>query len=130
LTRFIGALRVFPGAIVFAARDEGLAGATNRAGNVEQPPATVVHTDLEVAVIHGRFAAPWLNTGLVLVDTETLHGGTAIVQLAEWERRPLLDALRSAGFSLDVHEREFSIGSDIGSTVELKRMRRASGGAN
>jgi hypothetical protein len=130
LTRFIGALRVFPGAIVFAARDEGLAGAMNRAMNVEQPPVKVVNTDQEVAVIQGRLAAPWLNTGLVLVDSETLHGGTAIVQFAGWERRPLLDALRSAGFSLDVHESEFSIGSDIGSTVELARMRRGTGRAN
>ena len=91
---------------------------------------TIVHTDPDVAVIHGRFVPASVNTSLVLLDSETLHGGTAIVKFAGWQRRPLADVLRLAGFAVDVHDRTLSIGPDIGSTVELDRMRRASGGAN
>ena len=91
---------------------------------------TIVHTDPDVAVIHGRFVPASVNTGLVLLDFETLHGGTAIVKFAGWQRRPLADVLRLAGFAVDVHDRTLSIGSDIGSAVELDRVRRASGGAN
>jgi len=91
---------------------------------------TIVHTDPDVAVIHGRFVPASVNTSLVLLDSETLHGGTAIVKFAGWQRRPLADVLRLAGFAVDVHDRTLSIGSDIGSAVELDRVRRASGGAN
>ena len=91
---------------------------------------TIVHTDPDVAVIHGRFVPASVNTSLVLLDSETLHGGTAIVKFAGWQRRPLAEVLRSAGFAVDVHDRTLSIGSDIGSAVELDRVRRASGGAN
>ena len=52
------------------------------------------------------------------------------MQFAGWQRRPLADVLRLAGFAVDVHDRTLSIGSDIGSAVELDRVRRASGGAN
>ena len=130
LNRFMGALRVFPGAIVFAAANNRLGGAIDGAVNVEHPPVTIVHTDPDVAVIHGRFVPASVNTSLVLLDSETLHGGTAIVKFAGWQRRPLADVLRLAGFAVDVHDRTLSIGSDIGSAVELDRVRRASGGAN
>ena len=124
LSRFMGVLRVFPGAVVFSSNEEGLRGAANRAMNVERP-VTVVHVDRAVAVICARFTPPWLNTAVVLLDPEALQGGTALVQFPGWQRRPLLKALSSAGFSVDVHRRAFSLGSDIGSAAELERFRRS-----
>jgi hypothetical protein len=127
LARFAGDLRVFPGAVIFAASDRGVRGMANLALNAERPPVTVMHTDPEVALVCGRFAVPWLNSGVVLVDAQSIDGGTAVVQLPGWERRPLMAALRTAGFRVDLHRRAFSIGSDIGSTAELDRLRRTGG---
>jgi hypothetical protein len=83
-----------------------------------------VHRAPQVAVVYGRFAGPWLNTGVVLVDPVTLGTGTAVVQLPGWERRRLVQALCVSGFSVDVHRTAFSIGSIIGSAAELERLRR------
>ncbi len=123
VSRFMGALRVSPGAVVFACAAEGLPGAANKAMNVERPPVTVVHTDPRVALICARFAIPWLNRAVVLVDPEVLNAGTAVVQFPAWEQRGLVDALQRAAFTVDLHATAFSIGSNIGSQAELERLR-------
>jgi hypothetical protein len=119
----LGTLRVFPGAVVFEPSEGGLRRFANSTLNVDDPPAAIVHLDRDVAVVYGRFAVPWLNSGLVLVDPETLNRGTAVVQLPGWERGRLIDALSRAGFAVDVHRTAFSLGSSIGSQAELDRLR-------
>ncbi len=101
-----------------------MSGLANRALNVPEAPQAVVHREHHVAVIYARFGMPWLNTGVVLADTETLNTGTAVVQLPGWERRRLVEALHKAGFAVDLHPTAFSMGSEIGSRSELERLRR------
>lgn len=102
VSRFMGTLRVFPGAFVFVPAPEGLSHFANATLNIDKAPVAVVHRAPQVAVVYGRVAVPWLNTGVVLVDPVTLGTGTAVVQLPGWERRRLVQALCVSGFSVDV----------------------------
>jgi len=124
LSRFMGTLRVFPGALVFVPAAEGVSRFGNSALNIDKPPVAIVHRAPQVAVVYGRFAVPWLNTGVVLVDPDTLAGGTAVVQMPGWHRRRVVPALDASRLAVDVHRTAFSIGSDIGSQAELDRLRR------
>jgi hypothetical protein len=124
LSRFMGTLRVFPGVAVFVPALEGLSRFANTALNVGDPPTAIVHRAPQVAVVHGTLAPPWLNTGVVLVDPDTLGEGTAVVQMPGWQRRRLVVALTECGFAVDAHQTAFSMGSGIGSQAELDWLRR------
>jgi hypothetical protein len=99
------------------------AGLGNSLVNVEQPP-TVRHRDRTVVVVFGRFTLPWMNTGMVLTDHESIGQFTATLTFPTWQRRPIVIALRQAGFATEVYRTPFSSGIQIGSARELQRFRQ------
>lgn len=117
-TTFFGRLVVMSGEARFEP-----AGLANSLVNVEPPP-TVRHRDRTVVVVFGRFMLPWMNTGIVLTDQETIGQFTATLIFPTWQRRAIVIALRQAGFAAEVYRTPFSAGRQIGSATELQRFRQ------
>ena len=121
MSRFLGSFAVEPGRLTF----EPSQGVINDVLNIENATA-LVHTDTRVTLVWGRFLPPWLNTGVILVDHRQAGGAaTAVLQMPTWNRRPLIAALRSAGFAPEVYRTQTSMGGQIGSESELSRFRSA-----
>ena len=89
-----------------------------------EPAPTVSHTDHAVTVVHGSFAPPWMNSGLVLTDKGTLGRSTAVVGLAGWDRRKIAATLRAAGFDVEEYRTVWSVGGRIGTVRALERFRK------
>ena len=121
MSRFFGSFTVEPGRLTF----EPSQGVINDVLNIENATA-LVHTDTRVTLVWGRFLPPWLNTGVILVDhRQAGSGATGVLQMPAWNRRPLIAALRRAGFAPEVYRTRTSMGGQIGSESELSRFRSA-----
>jgi hypothetical protein len=111
MSRFFGSFTVEPGRLTFEPSECVI----NDALNLEHATA-LVHTDTRVTLVWGRFLPPWLNTGVILVDHRQAGGGaTGVLQMANRNRRPLVAALRSAGFAPYVYRTRTSMCGQIGS---------------
>jgi hypothetical protein len=117
MSRFFGRLRVSPGEVVFA--PEGRANSLNV--ELAKP---ILHRGRELAVVAGRLLPPWMNTGLVLVDSASPARIVGVVLLTAWQRRAVVAAATSAGFEVTVYRTSLSAGGGIGSVSELERFRR------
>jgi len=84
---------------------------------------TVTQSGSPVVVVHGRWLAPWMNTGVVLTDSKTLGTGTAVLSFRGGIRRTIVSALREAGFTVEDYATATSAGGNLGSVAELERFR-------
>lgn len=119
VSRFLGSFTVEAGCLTFEPSEAPI----NDALNIDKA-RSLVHTDPGVTVVWGRLLPPWLKTGVILVDYgQTGSRRTGVLQMASWNRRPLIAALRSAGFAPEVFRTRTSMGGQIGSETELSRFR-------
>jgi hypothetical protein len=116
MSRFFGDLSVEPRTARFEPRGPG-----NKL-NVEDAVTVTQSTD-SVVVVHGRWLPPWVNTGVVLTDSQALGTQTAVLMFAGWQRRRIVVALRDAGFTVEEYATATSAGGNLGSVAELERFR-------
>lgn len=96
----------------------------NALGNFE-PATQIVHRDSELTVVYGRLMPPWMNSGLVLVDSTPGSRTVGLMLLGgRGARREVVVAAEIAGFDVEVYRTWFSAGGGIGSVAELDRFRR------
>ena len=117
MSRFFGRLRISPGEIVFLPEGQG------NSLNLE-PAAPILHRDRDLTVVAGRLLLPWMNTGLVLVDSAAPARTVGLVLLTAWHRRAVASAAAAAGFEVTVYRTMLSAGGGIGSVSELERFRQ------
>jgi hypothetical protein len=117
MNRYFGRLLVTFGEVYFEPRGVG-----NKLN--PEPAAPVRHDGDTVVVAYARFGFPWMNTGVVLTDAAAIGQSTATVLLPAWHRSSVIDAIRNAGFDVEVYPTVFSAGGEIGSLTELDRFRR------
>jgi hypothetical protein len=118
MSRFFGRLTITPGTVVF--EPEGVGNALNL-----DRATQLVHRDPELTVVAGRLLPPWMNSGVVLVDSTSASPFIGVVLLTAWQRRSLVNAARAAGFNVSVYRTWSSAAGRIGSVAELERFRRS-----
>jgi len=116
MNRFFGHLVIEPHSARF--EPSGLGNKLNL-----EPAVTVTQSTSPIIVVHGRWLAPWMNTGVVLTDAATLGTGTAVLGFRGGIRRTIVSALREAGFEVEDHATATSAGGNLGSVAELERFR-------
>jgi hypothetical protein len=117
MSRFFGQLRISPGEVAFTPRGWG------NSMNLE-PVTPLVHTDRALTIVFGRVLLPWMNSGLVLVDSAGSPHKVGRVLLTSGQRRAVVSAATTAGFDATVYPTWISAGGGIGSVTELARFRR------
>lgn len=120
MSRIFGRLSVSTDAVTF--QPEGPANALS-----VEPVRRIVHRDHLLTIVVGRLVLPWMNSGLVLVDSDPLAPSVGVVLLSAGQRRAVVAAARTAGFDVSVHRTWLSAGGGIGSVAELERFRREHG---
>lgn len=119
MSRFFGRLVIADGELTFLPE-----GRINSWGNFE-PATPIVHRDSQLTVVYGRLVPPWMNSGLVLVDSTPGSRTVGLVLLGgRGARREVVVAAETAGFHVEVYRTWFSAGGGILSVAELQRFRR------
>lgn len=113
-SRFFGRLIFEPASVRF----EPLGWANKL--NIEAPRGLEDNTNC-VLIIVARWLPPWMNTGLVLVDTRASRAVVGVALLSECRRREVRRIASALSFKVVEYRTNLNYGGSIRSVSELQR---------